>query len=68
MKPFELRLAEHHARNARHLKNLQNFVQDPARFSRLPEEEQELIKVQIEEMERLDAVLRRRMQLHQIPV
>lgn len=68
MKPFELRLAAHHARNARHLKNLKNFILDPARFSRLPEEEQELIKVQIEEMERLDAVLRRRMQLHQIPV
>lgn len=68
MKPFELRLAEHHARNARHLKNLKNFVMDPARFSRLPQEEQQLIKVQIEEMERLDTVLRRRMQLHKIPV
>lgn len=68
MKPFELRLAEHHARNARHLKNLNNFVMDPARFSRLSQEEQELIKVQIEEMQRLDAVLRQRMLLHQIPV
>jgi len=68
MKPFELRLAEHHARNARHLKKLRNFVQDPVRFSRISPDEQELIKLQIANMARLDEILMQRMHLHDIPV
>lgn len=68
MKPFELRLAEHHSRNARHLKNLRSFAEDRARFSRLSPQEQCLIQEQIDHMARLDATLVARMKLHNIPV
>lgn len=68
MKPFELRLAEHHARNARHLKNLRSFADNQSRFMRLPPDEQALILIQIEHMAMLDEVLVKRMQLHNIPV
>ncbi len=68
MKPFELRLAEHHARNRRHLKNLENFVNDTARFSRISEEEQSLIDIQIGHMRALHTVLESRMIIHKIPV
>lgn len=68
MKPFELRLAEHHARNARHLKNLRIFADDRSRFMRLSPQEQSLILIQIEHMAQLDHVLTARMKLHNIPV
>ena len=68
MKPFELHLAEHHARNARHLKNLRIFADDANRFMRLSPQEQSLILIQIEHMAQLDNVLTARMKLHNIPV
>jgi hypothetical protein len=68
MKPFELRLAEHHSRNRRHLKNLENFVNDNTRFSQISEEEQHLIEIQIGHMRALDTVLESRMIIHKIPV
>lgn len=68
MKPFELRLAEHHARNARHLKKLRIFADDQSRFMHLTQEEQTLILIQIEQMAQLDKVLAQRMKLHNIPV
>lgn len=68
MKPFELRLAEHHARNARHLKNLRLFADDQVRFSRLSPKEQAMILIQIEHMAQLDDILVARMKLHNIPV
>jgi len=68
MKRYELRLAEHHARNARHLKNLRLFADDQSRFMRLSSEEQSLILLQIKFMAQLDNVLVARMKLHNIPV
>jgi len=68
MKPFELRLAEQHARNARHLNRLRIFADDQLRFMRLSPEEQALILIQIEHMAQLDDVLVARMKLHNIPV
>ena len=68
MKPYELRLAEQHSRNARHLKNLRIFADDQGRFMRLSPEEQSLILLQIEHMAQLDNVLTARMKLHNIPV
>lgn len=68
MKAFELRLAELHSRNSRHLKNLENFVRDEARFSMISEQEQELILLQISHMHGLQTVLESRMTLHNIPI
>lgn len=68
MNAFELRLAEHHSRNARHLKNLRYFSSDPTRFSRISPQEQSLVLLQIEQMAKLDEVLVARMKLHNIPV
>lgn len=68
MKQFELRLAEHHARNARHLKNLRSFADNQSRFMRLLPDEQALILTQIDHMAALDEVLVKRMHLHKIPV
>ncbi|MFG6385432.1 MAG: hypothetical protein K1V80_03000 [Muribaculaceae bacterium] len=68
MKPFELRLAGHHARNATHLKNLRSFVENEARFNRLSAKEQSLILLQIEHMAQLDKVLTERMKLHNLPI
>lgn len=68
MKAFELRLAEHHARNSRHLKNLENFVRDESRFSKISNQEQELILIQISHMHALQTVLESRMILHNIPI
>lgn len=68
MRPFELRLAAHHARNATHLKNLRTFAENESRFNRLPAKEQSLILIQIEHMAQLDKVLTERMKLHNLPV
>lgn len=68
MKPFELRLAELHSRNARHIKNLRLFCADHSRFDRLDPEEQTLILEQLEHMAALDEVLVARMRRHNIPV
>lgn len=68
MKPFELRLAEQHSRNARHVKNLRAFCDDKSRFSRLAPEDQSLIIEQLELMDVLDEILEKRMRRLNIPV
>lgn len=68
MKPFELRLAEQHSRNARHVKNLRAFCDDQSRFSRLDPEDQSLIILQLEHMAALDEILEKRMRRLKIPV
>lgn len=68
MKPFELRLAELHSRNARHVRNLTAFCNDPARFSRLDQADRQLLIAQLDLMERLDAVLEKRMRRLNIPI
>lgn len=68
MKPFELRLAELHSCNARHVKNLRDFCDDQNRFSRLDPEDQSLILLQLEHMSALDNILEQRMRRLKIPV
>lgn len=68
MKPFEIRLADHHSRNARHLRNLRAFCKDQARFSRLSQEDRNLILAQIDYMSSLDIILEQRMRRLNIPV
>lgn len=68
MKPFELRLAEMHARNARHVRNLRAFCENQERFSRLEPEEQALILLQLEHMSCLDSVLEQRLRRRNIPI
>lgn len=68
MKPFELRLAEQHSRNARHVKNLRAFCDDQSRFSRLDPVDQSLIILQLEHMAALDEILEKRMRRLKIPV
>ena len=68
MKPFELRLAELHSRNSRHLRNLENFMADKARLSRISKEEQTLLEHQVSLMHSLETVLESRMIIHNIPV
>lgn len=68
MRPFELRLAELHSRNARHLKNLRAFCDDHNRFNRLDPEDQSLILMQLELMACLDTILEQRLRRLKIPV
>ena len=68
MKPFELRLAEQHSRNARHVKNLRAFCDDPSRFGQLDPEDRALIIAQLEHMTALDEILVKRMRRLKIPV
>lgn len=68
MKPFELRLASQHSRNARHIKNLKIFIADCVRFGRLEQEDRELLMEQLKCMTALDAVYRKRMARLNIPV
>lgn len=68
MKPFELRLAELHSRNARHIKNLRAFCADHSRFDRLDPEDQSLILKQLELQTELDEIYKIRMQRLNIPV
>lgn len=68
MKPFELRLAELHSRNARHVKNLRAFCDDQSRFSQLDPEDRSLILLQLEHMIALDEILEKRMRRLKIPV
>ena len=68
MKPFELRLAEQHARNARHVKNLSSFCADKSRFMRLDPVDQTLLLEQLEHMSALDEILTKRMKRLNIPV
>lgn len=68
MKPFELRLASQHSRNARHIKNLKIFIADSVRFGRLEQEDRELLMEQLKCMTALDTVYRKRMARLNIPV
>lgn len=68
MKPFELRLAELHSRNAKHVKNLRIFCEDKSRFCRLDPEDRSLILQQLEHMSALDEILVKRMRRLKIPV
>lgn len=68
MKPFELRLAELHSRNARHVWNLRAFCDDKERFSLLQKEDRELLLRQLDLMTKLDEVLEERMRRLNIPV
>lgn len=68
MKPFELRLAEQHSRNARHVKNLRAFCEDNSRFHRLDPVDQTLIGEQLRLMSALDEILEQRMRRLNIPV
>lgn len=68
MKKHELRLAELHNRDVRHLKNLNNFIADDSRFSRLPDEDKRLIIRQAQLMTELVEVLEIRMRRLNIPV
>lgn len=68
MRPFELRLAEQHSRNSRHLKNLRAFIDDPSRFNLLDPEDQTLIIEQCRLMGELDTVLEARLTRLNIPV
>lgn len=68
MKPFELRLAEQHSREARHVRNLRVFCDDPSRFNRLEPEDQALIIKQLELMTDLVSVLEARMKRLNIPI
>lgn len=68
MRPFELRLAEQHSRNFRHLKNLRAFIDDPSRFNLLDPVDQTLIIEQCRLMGELDTVLEARLTRLNIPV
>lgn len=68
MKPFELRLAQEHARLAVHCKNLSNFIHDKSRIERLGVEHRALLTEQLAIMEQYLAVLERRMSLLNIPI
>lgn len=68
MKPFELRLAQEHARLALHCKNLAHFIADGTRSSRLDEEHKELLKEQLAVMGKYLSILERRMALLNIPI
>ena len=68
MRPFELRLAEQHSRNSRHLKNPRAFIDDPSRFNLLDPEDRTLIIEQCRLMGELDTVLEARLTRLNIPV
>ena len=66
MKKFEIRLADQQRKNRAHLENLDRFF-NTERFAMLPEEQQKLMIEQFRAQERLDLILRRRMELLGIP-
>ena len=68
MKPHELRLAQEHARSARHLRNLKSFISDASRFSKLDKQQQTLILMQADALEKYVIVLEKRLKLLNIPV
>ncbi|MGN0238280.1 MAG: crAss001_48 related protein [Lepagella sp.] len=68
MKPFELRLAHEHLKVSRHCKNLQSYIDDEVRFSRLPREQRSLMLEQAEILEEYKEVLEKRLKLLNIPV
>ena len=66
MKPFEIRLAKQQCNNRAHLENIDRFF-NSERFDMLPEEQKALMIEQFRTQERLDQILRRRMELLGIP-
>lgn len=68
MKLFEIRLADHHSRNAFHLKNLHRFMADTDRFNRLDLEDRRLLTEQVKHMESLNKVLESRMKRLNLPI
>lgn len=68
MKPHELRLAQEHARAARHLRNLRTFIDDTIRFNRLDERQRALILDQVDALSRYVDILEQRMSLLNIPI
>lgn len=68
MKTFEIRLAAHHSRNARHLDNLRRFIANRGRFDRLDSEDQSLLLEQVRLMADLDSLLAKRLRRLNIPV
>lgn len=68
MKPHELRLAQEHAREALHLRNLRAFIADQSRFNRLDKQQQALIIEQVDALSRYVEILEKRMALLNIPV
>ena len=68
MKPNEIRLAAMQNNNARYLKSLKMFVGDKQRFGRLDSADRALMLSQIDAMERLDDILKRRLSRLGIPV
>lgn len=68
MKPFELRLAQEHARLALHLRNLRNFMADEKRLSALGARQQRLLARQADIMAQYVAILEERLSLLNITV
>ncbi len=68
MKPFELRLAQEHARVSHYLKNLRTFIDDEARFNRLGQEHRTLVLNQADVMSLYVDILEQRMKLLSIPI
>ena len=66
MNPFEIRLAKQQCNNKQHLVNLDRFFNSD-RFLAVPVEQQELMIEQFRVQERLDYILRRRMELLGLP-
>lgn len=66
MNPFEIRLAKQQCNNKQHLVNLDRFF-NSERFLALPAEQQKLMIEQFKAQERLDYILRCRMELLGIP-
>ena len=68
MKPFELRLAHEHLKVSRHCKNLQSFIEDEVKFSRLPREQRSLMIEQARILQEYKEILGKRLKLLNIPV
>lgn len=68
MKPHELRIAQEHARQARHLRNLRLFIDDPTRFNRIDPRHQALILEQADALSCYVDILEKRLALFNIPV
>lgn len=68
MKPFELRLAQEHARAKLHLRNLRAFIADNSKFSSLCAQQQRLIRMQADALANYVGIVEQRMALLKIPI
>lgn len=68
MKPFELRLAQEHLKASRHLKNLETFIGDNARFDRIPIEQRNLMLKQADLLRQYVDILEKRLENLGIPI